>query len=786
MIEGKGRIAAQTTARVFRLLNLCGLPTHYFNGGEDDDKNEMLVRRAQMIPIEVVVRGVAAGSLVRRRPGIARGSLLVPRMIEFFLKDDANHDPQIEPDAIVAGGIANAQEIATMSELARIAYEILAHAWRRRDALLVDLKLEFGRLASGEGKGELVIADVIDNDSWRVWPQGREDLMLDKQLYRNLETVTPGDLERVRGNYETVADVVGTFPQMLPGMVALLADGPENVAAADDVGRALGAFGLPVLRHVVSVARTPGYVLQLVAQLEATFARLVLVPIGAANGGAGGDGRQRDRQPGGRGRRRRPARRQDRDPLRQGVRAGGHGRVRAGAAHAGQRPQRDPARRRAAQRAAAAAGSGNRACLSGFACREPSRSSLRCGPPVTTDVGARPIALGAAAGGRAVGRRAAAHRRAPRARPDRDGSVRVRRAVERALLLQVLARAPGKAADAGTDGAARGRRGRRDRAPRRVRGRDLRDRRRARVAQPPLAGRAVRGRGDRHRRDRARRAVHGRRGDRRGRPAALRAAGEPALPLRRAERGRRHRRLRQRNRRAQRRRRRVRRRVVRRQRAGQRRRARGGEGEGRSSTRRAPRGSAGWDIVLVGKATDRSGFGGASFSSVTLDEEDAEQNKGAVQVPDPFLKNVVMRASYAVFAELRARGIEVGFKDLARAAWPAAARSCARRAAWAPRSSSTWSDRPADLPPEVIAIGETQERLCWIVPPSFTPVLLAIYNDVYTLPRVARGAVRGGDRQGHRSGALRRAPSRRDGDGRRSRLPDRRRALSPAPTCCRT
>ncbi len=284
VIEGKGRIAAQTTARVFRLLNLCGLPTHYLNGGEDDDDNEMLVRRAQMIPLEVVVRGIAAGSLVRRRPGIARGALLVPRLIEFFIKDDANHDPQIEPDAIAANGIAGAQEIATMSELARITYEILAHAWRRRDALLVDLKIEFGRLASGEGKGQLVIADVIDNDSWRVWPQGREELMLDKQLYRNLETVTPADLERIKANYETVADVVGTFPQMLPGMVALLADGPQHVAAADVVGRGLGSFGLPVVRRVVSVAHTPGYVLQLVAQLEASFARIVFVAIGSAGG----------------------------------------------------------------------------------------------------------------------------------------------------------------------------------------------------------------------------------------------------------------------------------------------------------------------------------------------------------------------------------------------------------------------------------------------------------------------------------------------------------------------
>ncbi|HEY0382115.1 MAG TPA: phosphoribosylaminoimidazolesuccinocarboxamide synthase [Candidatus Elarobacter sp.] len=280
VIEGKGRIAAQTTARVFRLLNLCGLPTHYLNGGEDDDDNEMLVRRAQMIPLEVVVRGVAAGSLVKRRPNIQRGALLVPRLIEFFVKDDANHDPQIDTDAVIAQGIATSSEVGTMQELARITYEILAHAWRRRDALLVDLKIEYGRIASGEGKGQLVIADVIDNDSWRVWPQGREELMLDKQLYRNLDVVTAADLEQVRANYEQVADIVGTFPQMRPGMVALLADGPEHAATAETIARALGAYGLPSVRHIVSLARTPGYVLQLLAQLDATFARLVIIAIG--------------------------------------------------------------------------------------------------------------------------------------------------------------------------------------------------------------------------------------------------------------------------------------------------------------------------------------------------------------------------------------------------------------------------------------------------------------------------------------------------------------------------
>ncbi len=156
---------------------------------------------------------------------------------------------------------------------------------------------------------------------------------------------------------------------------------------------------------------------------------------------------------------------------------------------------------------------------------------------------------------------------------------------------------------------------------------------------------------------------------------------------------------------------------------------------------RAPKGSAGWDIVLVGKATDRSGFGGASFSSVTLDEEDAEQNKGAVQVPDPFLKNVVMRASYAVFAELRARGLEVGFKDLGAGGLAGcSAELCAAGGMGAEVDLDLVVTGQKDLPPEVIAIGETQERLCWIVPPSFTPTLLSIYNDVYTLPRVARGA----------------------------------------------
>jgi hypothetical protein len=201
-------------------------------------------------------------------------------MVEFFLKDDANHDPLIEPDDIVYRGIATPQEIGMMSEVARITFEILAHAWRRRETLLVDLKIEFGRLIGGEGRGNLVIADVIDNDSWRVWPQGREELMLDKQAYRNLETVTPADLERVRENYETVAELVGSFPSLRPGMAALVADGPQSLALLDPVAQALQVFGLQTLRKVVSTHLVPGYVLQTVQQLDGTFSRMVFVASG--------------------------------------------------------------------------------------------------------------------------------------------------------------------------------------------------------------------------------------------------------------------------------------------------------------------------------------------------------------------------------------------------------------------------------------------------------------------------------------------------------------------------
>ncbi|MBV9402419.1 MAG: phosphoribosylformylglycinamidine synthase subunit PurL [Candidatus Eremiobacteraeota bacterium] len=156
---------------------------------------------------------------------------------------------------------------------------------------------------------------------------------------------------------------------------------------------------------------------------------------------------------------------------------------------------------------------------------------------------------------------------------------------------------------------------------------------------------------------------------------------------------------------------------------------------------KAPANSDGWDIVLVGKATDASGFGGAAFASLTLDAADAEANKGAVQVPDPFLKNVIMRATYRVFEYLRERKITAGFKDLgAGGIMGCTAELCAAGGFGAIIDLDDVSTAQANLPPAVIAVGETQERLTWVLPPEATADVVRIYNEEFSLPEIARGA----------------------------------------------
>ncbi len=156
---------------------------------------------------------------------------------------------------------------------------------------------------------------------------------------------------------------------------------------------------------------------------------------------------------------------------------------------------------------------------------------------------------------------------------------------------------------------------------------------------------------------------------------------------------------------------------------------------------RVPAAGADYVLLLVGKATDASGFGGASFSSVALDAQEAQSNKGAVQVPDPFLKNVIMRASYRVFSLLRERAIEVGFKDLgAGGIMGCSAELCSAGGFGAELDLDAVNVAVDHLLPEVIAVGETQERLLWALPEEIVDEVERIYNEEFSLPQVAQNA----------------------------------------------
>ena len=279
VIGGKGRLAALTTARVYRLLAACGLPTHYLSGGEDEDSNEILVRRCEMIPIEVVVRGVAAGSYLKRNPGMKSGTVIAPRLVEYFFKDDANHDPQYTAEQIAEEGIATPAEIVQMSDVARLVFDILAHAWRMQDVLLVDLKVEFGRAKRPDGSTEILLADVIDNDSWRIWPGGDQAMMLDKQIYRNIASANANDLANVRDKYEEVADRVGRFQRHTGGFVSILMGSAADSAHADKIVKGLSEFGIPSHRHVASAHKTPLFALGKIGQTDTMLGRAVYITI---------------------------------------------------------------------------------------------------------------------------------------------------------------------------------------------------------------------------------------------------------------------------------------------------------------------------------------------------------------------------------------------------------------------------------------------------------------------------------------------------------------------------
>ncbi|MBU0457907.1 phosphoribosylformylglycinamidine synthase subunit PurL [Patescibacteria group bacterium] len=154
-------------------------------------------------------------------------------------------------------------------------------------------------------------------------------------------------------------------------------------------------------------------------------------------------------------------------------------------------------------------------------------------------------------------------------------------------------------------------------------------------------------------------------------------------------------------------------------------------------------GKVGYDIILVGKPTDRSGFGGASFASAAMDEEEKDQNTGAVQEPNPFLERHLLASTYALFDWLAANKKlnKVSFKDLgAGGVVCASVEQVADQGFGAVVNLDNVHVSMENLPPEVIALAETQERFCWTCHPDLTEHILNHYNTDWDLPSIAEGA----------------------------------------------
>ena len=201
-LAGKGRWSTITTANVFHILNEEGIDTAFIKQIND---TTLLVYRCQMVPLEVVMRRIATGSFLKRHPEISEGMRFEKILVETFIKDDARHDPLLTAEEVVQMGLCTQAQLDWMAEQGTNVFLTLERAWASVDVTLVDLKIEFGL----DSQGHLRVADVIDNDSWRLWPGGDKTRMLDKQVYRNLPQVTAQDLQGVADRYALVADLTG-------------------------------------------------------------------------------------------------------------------------------------------------------------------------------------------------------------------------------------------------------------------------------------------------------------------------------------------------------------------------------------------------------------------------------------------------------------------------------------------------------------------------------------------------------------------------------------------------
>ncbi|MBR6426014.1 MAG: phosphoribosylaminoimidazolesuccinocarboxamide synthase [Oscillospiraceae bacterium] len=187
-IAGKGIINNQMSNFLMQKLEKAGIPTHFV---EELSERETVVRRVQIVPLEVIVRNLAAGSFSKRY-GVEEGTAFQEPTVEFSYKNDALGDPLLNDSHALALGLATKQELAQIRAYALKIDEFLKSFWAERNVRLVDFKLEFGRLPDGT----IILADEISPDTCRLW-DAQTGKKLDKDRFRR-------DLGGVEEAYEEI------------------------------------------------------------------------------------------------------------------------------------------------------------------------------------------------------------------------------------------------------------------------------------------------------------------------------------------------------------------------------------------------------------------------------------------------------------------------------------------------------------------------------------------------------------------------------------------------------
>lgn len=175
-MEGKGRLNNLITSYFFERLAKEGVDSHFIERTSD---TEQLVKKVTIIPLEVVVRNFAAGSIVKRL-GFENGQAFEKPLVEFYYKEDALNDPFISDDHVKLLGLANDADIAELKRQALIVNETLIKIMDEMNLKLIDFKIEFGK----DSDGNILLADEISPDTCRIWDKETNE-NFDKDVYRN-------------------------------------------------------------------------------------------------------------------------------------------------------------------------------------------------------------------------------------------------------------------------------------------------------------------------------------------------------------------------------------------------------------------------------------------------------------------------------------------------------------------------------------------------------------------------------------------------------------------------